>query len=269
VDRRTVTREDISTFQAYCQWMKKELDVSLADDKYELQYLQATGKIQYDIKNSDFWNHLKNDLIDANYQYKKSHKLENLLQNPDSFPTPIIKEYDRFLDKTWRKNVILNPNFPNPPKDGWITPLNWFSQINDVIRTSFVVNYLDGVLGVVKVIEQNCPDKDKFHCDMEAKWQGYYAAHCYVRDLFEIPGFSTKSQRVEIQLEIQVRTQLHEAINQLTHRFYELKWSNINEIDKKWQWDYNSQEFKPNYLGHILQYADGLIMEIRERGTDE
>lgn len=39
----------------------------------------------------------------------------------------------------------------------------------------------------------------------------------------------------------------------------------MKPLDIKWQWDYESDEFIPNYLGHILHYIEGMIMEVRKR----
>ena len=36
----------------------------------------------------------------------------------------------------------------------------------------------------------------------------------------------------------------------------------------KWQWDYTSDEFAANYLGHILHYVEGMIIDIREKQKD-
>jgi hypothetical protein len=32
-----------------------------------------------------------------------------------------------------------------------------------------------------------------------------------------------------------------------------------------WKWDYKSDEFSTNYLGHILHYLEGVIVEIRNK----
>lgn len=37
--------------------------------------------------------------------------------------------------------------------------------------------------------------------------------------------------------------------------------------DVAWQWQYRGDQFVPNYLGHILHYIEGMIMEVRERPT--
>ena len=35
--------------------------------------------------------------------------------------------------------------------------------------------------------------------------------------------------------------------------------------EKIWQWNYKSDEFAANYLGHILHYVEGMIIEIRDK----
>ncbi|MBA7713090.1 hypothetical protein ES703_122088 [subsurface metagenome] len=73
------------------------------------------------------------------------------------------------------------------------------------------------------------------------------------------------SEKVPIKVEIQVTSQLQEAIDRLTHKYYEERRSKVKSSDSKWQWDYEGDEFIPNYLGHILHYIDGMIMEVKNR----
>ncbi len=73
-----------------------------------------------------------------------------------------------------------------------------------------------------------------------------------------------KNQKVNVPVEIQITTQLPEVIRKLMHKYYEEKRSKLN-TNTKWQWDYKSNEFSLNYLGHILHYIEGMIMEIREK----
>ena len=39
----------------------------------------------------------------------------------------------------------------------------------------------------------------------------------------------------------------------------------ITKENVKWQWNYKGDEFTANYLGHILHYVEGMIMEIRDK----
>ena len=66
-------------------------------------------------------------------------------------------------------------------------------------------------------------------------------------------------------VEIQITTQLQEVIRRLLHKYYERQRSGRSTSDLKWQWDYKSDEFAANYLGHILHYVEGMIMDVRDK----
>jgi len=51
----------------------------------------------------------------------------------------------------------------------------------------------------------------------------------------------------------------------LLHKYYEERRKKLKKEDIIWQWDWRSDEFSANYLGHILHYIEGMIMEIREK----
>ena len=104
---------------------------------------------------------------------------------------------------------------------------------------------------------------------MEAREEGYYAAHLYVQREFEIPRIDWDTDKVDISIEIQVTTQLQDAIRKLLHKHYEERRKQVTDDDMKWQWDYKSDEFAANYLGHILHYVEGTIVEIREKQKEE
>jgi ppGpp synthetase/RelA/SpoT-type nucleotidyltranferase len=128
-----------------------------------------------------------------------------------------------------------------------------------------VVKYLDGVGILAERLQQLCNTPDlTTSVDWEAREEGYYAAHLYVEREYSIP-LDLGSERVPIKVEMQVTTQLQEAINRLTHKYYEVRRRKIKSSDSKWQWDYGNDEFIPNYLGHILHYVEGMIMEVRNR----
>jgi len=105
--------------------------------------------------------------------------------------------------------------------------------------------------------------------DYEAREEGYYAAHCYPRFEINIPTLSWVTEATSVEFEIQVTTQLQDVIRNLTHDYYELRRSRKTIPDMKWQWDYKGPEFVPNYLGHILHYVEGMIMEVRMRGASD
>jgi hypothetical protein len=172
------------------------------------------------------------------------------------------------LSKTYRKNIKDNKKWPESPQNGWVLPINWHSQVNDSIRTLIEVKYLDGVEFLIKKIKLYC-DQNSVECKsfLEAREEGYYAAHLYIKQEFEVPKMNWDTERINFSIEIQITTQLQEVIRKLLHNHYE----NRREQDKddkansKWQWDYKSEEFSANYLGHILHYVEGMIMEIRDK----
>ena len=72
-----------------------------------------------------------------------------------------------------------------------------------------------------------------------------------------------------IGFEIQVTTQLQEVIRKMLHSYYvDRRASGTNE-GKGWQWRFRDEEFSTNYLGHILHYLEGQIVEIREKRKNE
>ena len=74
---------------------------------------------------------------------------------------------------------------------------------------------------------------------------------------------------MDIPIEIQITTQLQDVIRKLLHIYYEERRKKITEDDIKWQWDYKSDEFVANYLGHILHYVEGMIMDVRSKQAEE
>ena len=79
------------------------------------------------------------------------------------------------------------------------------------------------------------------------------------------PRFQSVIELVEIEVELQVTTQLQELIRSLLHVHYEKRRKEHEALEEQWQWDYKSDEFATNYLGHILHYVEGMIVEVRDR----
>ncbi|HEX8683832.1 MAG TPA: hypothetical protein VF707_16050, partial [Ardenticatenaceae bacterium] len=132
--------------EQYKAWLK---------DKHEIdklwrernRYEHISEKIKVDFERSEFWQSLVAACpsFDQTYLANTGYRLFVGPVGPHHVPLVFVKPFDSFLLKTFRKNVLLNRNWPNPPADGWILPNNWFSRINDIVRTLIVVKYLDGV----------------------------------------------------------------------------------------------------------------------------
>lgn len=134
------------------------------------------------------------------------------------------------------------------------------------MRTSLVVKYLDGVKFLTKSLETLAEaEKIDFKHDLQARDTGYYASHTYAKFSASVPDHLWQARTVKFDLEIQITTQLQEVIGRLTHAQYEVRRREPHSAREMWQWDHRSPEFQPNYLGHLLHYAEGMIMEVRDR----
>ena len=250
----------------YKKWLKEQHNISL-DKKLEKYYDTATIYVKNNFLNSELWKNLIVNLKEFNDEYRIESKGYFLLLEPPETINLFIKPFNSLVDKSFRKNILKNKNFHEPPSNGWILPDNWFARINDIFRTTIVVKYLDGVEYILKKLrsyfEEKCGKKCKSH--LEAREEGYYAAHLYFKNELEIPSIDFDTEIIEMSIEIQITTQLQELIRMLLHKYYEEKRLKKPSEVGKWQWDYKSNEFATNYLGHILHYIEGMIMDIREK----
>lgn len=100
-----------------------------------------------------------------------------------------------------------------------------------------------------------------------ARETGYYAAHASIGIDCEVSAEKFDTVIIRFQLEIQVNTQLAEVIKALLHGPYERRrlMDVKTSATKPWQWDYESNEFAVNFLGHSLHHIDGMIMDVRRR----
>ncbi len=249
--------------EQYKKWLEENYQVEITD-RIKNNYESAVDKMKQQFQKSAFWKQLGNNLREYNDEYFLDTGYQLLQES--GLPNILIKPFNSFLEKTFRKNILENENFPEPPIEGWILPENWYSLINDILRTTIVVKYLDGVDFIIGKIQSLCEDiKKDFECTFEAREVGYYAVHLYIREQFEIPRMDWDTIKVSTTFEIQLTTQLQEVIRKLLHKYYEERRMLPPETERMWQWDYRSDEFATNYLGHILHYIEGMIMEIREK----
>lgn len=248
----------------YYRWLKSPIGVDITRAT-QTHYESVMFKVKSDLERSEFWKSVLEMLRTAGGEYLVSTGY-NLFQ--DDRPLQIVtKSFDSVVDKSFRKNVLQNRQWPNPPRHGtWIVPPTWLSQINDLVRTLVVVKYMDGVEFVMVRIKKLC-DLMGLSCDtsFEAREEGYYAAHVYIKYNFEVPRLTWDTERVDLKIEFQITTQLQEVIRNMTHKHYETRRSMPQTEEIKWQWNHKSDEFVPYYLGHILHYVEGMIMEIREK----
>lgn len=253
------------TYEQHLSWLDTQVPGESLDAARN-RFDSASSLALLKIRDSEFWSSLLSNLVEWNDAYFKQSGGYKLFVSLDH-PALVRKPFDSLLDKAYRKNVVLNPNWPEPPDGGWVMQNTWYEKTNDIIRTTVVVKYMDGVDYFTTAAADLCDRLNLVHtADLEARAEGYYAAHFYVTQMIEIPRTNWDTESVPVKLEMQVTTQLQDAIRKLTHAGYVSRRS-IDKPAAQWQWDYKDSNFAPNYLGHILHYVEGMIMEIRDRGT--
>lgn len=248
----------------YIKWLKEELNVTISM-RDETHFESVTSKIKSDFEKTDFWKALTLQLNEFDGLYfSKTNGYHLFAGNPK--PDIYIKSYTSFLEKSYRSNIVFNKNWPRAPNTGWVTPTNWYEKTNDIIRTCFIVKYLDGVEFLKDKISEIC-NTQSLDCEesYQARDEGYYAVHLYTKYRFQIPKLDWDTEEKQINIELQITTQLQDVIGKMTHKYYEDRRIKPNTSNRKWQWDYNSEEFTANYLGHILHYVEGMIMDVRQK----
>lgn len=251
----------------YEEWLKEAWE----GDRRELRrgrYLQQQRDLRTAFDSSPFLADVRRKLPEWSTDYQRQNGVP-LFTGAHPTIDLNLKSWKSFLSRTWRHNVHNNPNWPDPPPDGWLTPNRWFEGLWDIVRTRLVVRYLDGVQFLADCLAKVGKDHDlRVELKTHAQEWGYYAMHITVSQTFDVQTLNyedveTRSSMVEIQL----TTELQETIAILTHGYFETRREEEAPQDQKWQWDYRSAEFTPYYLGHLLHYLEGMIMRVRDEVT--
>lgn len=262
-----------ATIEAYKEWMKSvhRVDTGInAEKHFETQAEVARAAFA----SSPLWAILSDQerLLSFDAEYRIAHANHPLFATP---PNPVLdkKSFKSALEKSFRINVVNNRDWPEPPRWrnnlGYVVPRNWFFRLNDIVRTYFVVRYLDGVKFFIDKLVACCDEVNlKGDTHFEARDDGYYAAHFYVTFPCEIAPLGPSlfdRLKVDLSVEIQVTTQLQEVIRTLLHDVYASHRASANTDRNAWKWDHNSRQFSTNYLGHILHYIEGTIVQLRDK----
>ena len=251
-------------YKSYPDWFEETFNLSLYDKPASI-FEFTMSKVYKDFVNSDFWIELCHNLKNYNDEYYLAQDYH--LLKTDAPPQLMSKTYSSVINKSFRKNIINNKFYPDPPDYGWVTPDNWFEKTNDLLRTTITVKYLDGVEFLEKKVRELAEKHNFiFDVDYEAREEGYYAAHITIKGKLNIVDEKWDEREILFPIEIQITTQLQEVIKGLLHKMYEeARVAHGAETEKKWQWDYKSLQFSSNYLGHILHYVEGMILEVRDK----
>lgn len=251
-------------YEKYKKWLRDNYKIRI-DRRLLNNYDAVTRTIKKDFEKSDFWKDLINDLPVYEMEYRSQNGYELGVMNFQ--PEIQIKNFDSALNKSYRKNVKFNKKWPDAPSNGWIFPDKFPEQINDIIRTSLIVRYLDGIDFLVEKIRLLSEKHGlRFEKYQEARNDGYYSIHLYVEERYEIPPISGyKPGVIKAKTEIQVTTQLKDVIRNIIFESYKDRRMHQKTMGMDWAWDYESKEFSTNYLGHILHHLEGMIMDIRKK----
>ena len=217
-------------------------------------------------KDSDFWQSILDGMRDVDAQYVVDHKYPLIAE----LPTIVIKPWRSFLEKTYRKNIVSNSHFPESPEGGWITPQNWYTRISDIVRTTIIVKYLDGVPLILEFLRTQAPEFGlQFESNLEARSDGYYGGHFLCSKDCDIPTLDWTKTPQRVVFEIQITTSIKDVIKRLLHSYYETRRVEVETPSSQaLAWNYKTEEFAASYLGHILHYVEGMILEMRDRRRD-
>ena len=256
-----------ATVEQYTAWLGSEFRVDLGS-AYEKYYQRACDRLLTAWTKAPSWLEIRTQLTDWEDLYQSRHAGYGLLMGK----TPELhwKPFKSFVEKTFRKNVIDNAAWPEPPAQGWFLPDEWLFRVNDVVRTELIVKYLDGA----RFLADNCcriaeSQGARSNQWLEARDEGYYAIHVYLRQPMTLPasGSSGAVDGIGI-LELQITTQLKDTIRRLTHVNYERR-RMARSSQRKWQLQLGSDEFVGNYVGHMMHFMEGMILEVRDKQLEE
>jgi ppGpp synthetase/RelA/SpoT-type nucleotidyltranferase len=250
----------------YLDW----LDRVWRGDTRELRegrFLHQQGDLRQAFAASPYWREVARRLYDWSTDYRTETDAL-LFQGAPAVPKLANKPWQSFLSRTWRENVHRNDNWPDPPPGGWWLPDNWFERAWDIVRTRFVVRYMDGV----KTLAENlvaCAEERRFkldaHVDAEAKADGYYAYHVLVRQPFAVPALDYGgNQERTSYIEIQVMTELAEVVSQLTHPLYETR-REAQPAEMPALWKEDSDEHEIIALGQQSAKLERDVLRIRKQ----
>lgn len=244
-------------------WAEHRLDLYGQCAAY---YRLSSEDLQKQLQSGVFWRKLKELLIESDDDYRSKTNYPLLVVK--SAPEVSIKPYESVLDKSYRKNILRNLEWPRPPGGQWVLHPQWLWLLGDVLRTTIVVKYMDGIrfLGE-RILRLAKSEGIECNFELQATPWGYYAGHLQLSWYAEVAGEGWSPEGRYVGCEIQITTQLQDIIGKLTHTEYEKRRleAPLAPADRDWQWDHRSSEFATNYLGHILHYLEGMILEVRDR----
>lgn len=274
-----VTPSPKESLKQYEEWLvREELMASL--DSARSGYEKNRDLVLEHIARHDFWEQINNNELTWTEEFR-NQTTYGLFRPKIGVGLDLVgKPWESYFEKTWRLNILQNRNAPQSPPQPmrwwigdkarrWIKPKDLY-LLNDVVRGTIVVRYLDGVRFLAARLEK-LAESMSLPCEViwQAQSAGHHAAHLYID--FEcdwIDGGVTASETFKV--EIQIVTEIRNVVREITHWSYEN--SRVGERrsgEEQWQWNPFDPAFVPNFLGHLVQYIDGTIVVARDAIQEE
>lgn len=243
-------------------------------------YQSYVTRAQLEVQNSGFYDLLValHDRLAHEFVAGKIRAIESWANGESEFRI-VPKTWDSLIDKLYRINIEENRVFSNPPlaptleervagtdpqRQRWITPDVAHEVVDDLLRTKFVVPFVDGVVQVgdeiIRAIDKCGLRRFKrFH----AKDTGYHARHYYI--LLPVPGDSNVPETT-VALEVKVLTKMQDQLGELTHILYEKHRTGEVKLEKKRKlaWQLATPDFRAAYLGHSGHFLEAAICDLKD-----
>lgn len=250
----------------YREWALRELgwDFGAPERTY---YERVTTSMRRQVVASNLWSAFRERYTGIGEKYYRLSGAHDLFQY-SSPPEWEIKSFDSLVEKSFRMNKLYNPGFPGEPPGGWIGPENWYERVGDIVRARVVVRYLDGPKHLGATLREIAGELGQdLSLEFKCREDGYYAAHADIRYTLEIPRRGWDTRQLNCSCELQITTQLQELVQLLMHKYDAARRGreDISEDGMPWQWRFSDVEFSASYLGHVLHYLEGMIMDVRSK----
>lgn len=259
--------EPPATQDAYVVWASENIG-STFDDATKRNYESNSAVALLAVQQHDFFDGLSEFLRGQQEVYRAKKNSDLFMGEVDV--TLVQKSYESAVNKSFRHNVIWNYSWPGEPEGGWVTHKNWFAVLKDIIRGTVVCKYIDGPRHLAERLEERANSLGlSSYYSSKQRDEGYYAYHFYVKIPVELSDMRWKPTSVDLEVELQLTTQLQEVLYNITHRYYEHNRSHRSADPSAWKWEVSSPRFRAGYLGHTLHLLEAIILELREVGPAE
>jgi ppGpp synthetase/RelA/SpoT-type nucleotidyltranferase len=187
------------TLEDYPAWAKESFGFDPLDEQFRSRYEYNVRIFLTTVEQSEQWNAVVEGLSQAGDEYAIRHGV-GLFFGPFQRPSLKLKSVESLIEKTWRINVLENPNFPDPPKITdlagdrieWVKEANLYTTIKDLVRCRVVCRYMDGPEFICSsVTEKNANGEGGIDLNFKSMETdlGYYSWHLRCS---WIPRFSSR-----------------------------------------------------------------------------